>query len=186
MLLQDWFRSLRSSAQLEGSDPGNTASLWPPPPWALSRSSLLGLGAVASLTAYYLVTRPRPMHPPCDLQAQSVPVKVSVAAGGRGGRGGPGASDLLRLCVCRGSPAAGARLCSQMIRCWTSTTRTPGRTTTCSSEGGASQVAEAPQSQAASSGGPHNHTFTLHVHSHVAGTVGSCTALIQLNCIYGV
>uniref|UniRef100_A0A8C4HFJ2 Arachidonate--CoA ligase n=1 Tax=Dicentrarchus labrax TaxID=13489 RepID=A0A8C4HFJ2_DICLA len=40
----------------------------------LSPSSLLGLGALASLTAYWLVTRPRPMRPPCDLQAQSVAV----------------------------------------------------------------------------------------------------------------
>uniref|UniRef100_A0A673AY04 Arachidonate--CoA ligase n=1 Tax=Sphaeramia orbicularis TaxID=375764 RepID=A0A673AY04_9TELE len=42
--------------------------------FSLSPSSLLGLGALASLTAYYLVTRPRPMRPPCDLQAQSVAV----------------------------------------------------------------------------------------------------------------
>uniref|UniRef100_A0A8C3AA53 Long-chain-fatty-acid--CoA ligase n=1 Tax=Cyclopterus lumpus TaxID=8103 RepID=A0A8C3AA53_CYCLU len=41
---------------------------------SLSPSSLLGIGAVASLTAYWLVTRPRPMLPPCDLQAQSVAV----------------------------------------------------------------------------------------------------------------
>uniref|UniRef100_H3CZQ7 Long-chain-fatty-acid--CoA ligase n=1 Tax=Tetraodon nigroviridis TaxID=99883 RepID=H3CZQ7_TETNG len=40
----------------------------------MSRSSLLGLGAVASLAAYYLLMRPRPMRPPCDLQAQSLPV----------------------------------------------------------------------------------------------------------------
>uniref|UniRef100_A0AAQ5YNF7 Long-chain-fatty-acid--CoA ligase n=1 Tax=Amphiprion ocellaris TaxID=80972 RepID=A0AAQ5YNF7_AMPOC len=32
---------------------------------------------LASLTAYWLVTRPRPMRPPCDLQAQSVAVNVS-------------------------------------------------------------------------------------------------------------
>uniref|UniRef100_A0A8C4HJU5 Arachidonate--CoA ligase n=1 Tax=Dicentrarchus labrax TaxID=13489 RepID=A0A8C4HJU5_DICLA len=30
--------------------------------------------SLASLTAYWLVTRPRPMRPPCDLQAQSVAV----------------------------------------------------------------------------------------------------------------
>uniref|UniRef100_A0A671VJ04 Arachidonate--CoA ligase n=1 Tax=Sparus aurata TaxID=8175 RepID=A0A671VJ04_SPAAU len=41
---------------------------------SLSPSSLLGLGALASLTAYWLVYRPRPMRPPCDLQAQSVAV----------------------------------------------------------------------------------------------------------------
>uniref|UniRef100_A0A668ANA5 Arachidonate--CoA ligase n=1 Tax=Myripristis murdjan TaxID=586833 RepID=A0A668ANA5_9TELE len=39
---------------------------------SLSPSSLLGIGALASLTAYWLVTRPRPMRPPCDLQAQSI------------------------------------------------------------------------------------------------------------------
>ncbi|KAL0979436.1 hypothetical protein UPYG_G00185030 [Umbra pygmaea] len=32
-------------------------------------------GALASITAYWLVTRPRPMKPPCDLNAQSVPVQ---------------------------------------------------------------------------------------------------------------
>eukprot|EP00066_Takifugu_rubripes_P009375 XP_003976262.1 PREDICTED: long-chain-fatty-acid--CoA ligase 1-like [Takifugu rubripes] len=77
MHFQDWFRSLRTSTELEGADSENTWSLWPSLPsssLALSRRSLLGLGAVASLTAYYLVMRPRPMHPPCDLQAQSVPV----------------------------------------------------------------------------------------------------------------
>uniref|UniRef100_A0A673IVU2 Long-chain-fatty-acid--CoA ligase n=1 Tax=Sinocyclocheilus rhinocerous TaxID=307959 RepID=A0A673IVU2_9TELE len=30
------------------------------------------LGALASLTTYWLVTRPRPIQPPCDLQAQSI------------------------------------------------------------------------------------------------------------------
>uniref|UniRef100_A0A8C1TBT6 Arachidonate--CoA ligase n=1 Tax=Cyprinus carpio TaxID=7962 RepID=A0A8C1TBT6_CYPCA len=34
-----------------------------------------GLGALASLTTYWLVTRPRPTQPPCDLQAQSIPVQ---------------------------------------------------------------------------------------------------------------
>uniref|UniRef100_A0AAR2L0M8 Arachidonate--CoA ligase n=1 Tax=Pygocentrus nattereri TaxID=42514 RepID=A0AAR2L0M8_PYGNA len=42
---------------------------------SLSSPSLIGLGAVASLTVYWLVTRPRPIRPPCDLQAQSVPVQ---------------------------------------------------------------------------------------------------------------
>uniref|UniRef100_A0A668AJD0 Arachidonate--CoA ligase n=1 Tax=Myripristis murdjan TaxID=586833 RepID=A0A668AJD0_9TELE len=42
---------------------------------SLSPSSLLGIGALASLTAYWLVTRPRPMRPPCDLQAQSIAVE---------------------------------------------------------------------------------------------------------------
>lgn len=75
MHFQDWFRSLGTST--EGAESEDTRSLWPSS-LALSRRSLLGLGAVASLTAYYLLMRPRPMRPPCDLQAQSVPVKVSV------------------------------------------------------------------------------------------------------------
>lgn len=81
MYFQDWLRSLGISNELKGTDSENTRSLWPSLPWssfALSRSSLLGLGAVASLTAYYLVMRPRPMRPPCDLQAQSVLVNVSA------------------------------------------------------------------------------------------------------------
>ncbi|XP_061906668.1 long-chain-fatty-acid--CoA ligase 1 isoform X1 [Entelurus aequoreus] len=62
---QEWLRSLPSKV------PGweDYWSLLP------SSSSLLGLGALASLTAYWLLTRPRPMRPPCDLQAQSVAVK---------------------------------------------------------------------------------------------------------------
>uniref|UniRef100_A0A3B5MDS9 Arachidonate--CoA ligase n=1 Tax=Xiphophorus couchianus TaxID=32473 RepID=A0A3B5MDS9_9TELE len=44
---------------------------------SLSTSSLLGLGALASLTVYWLLTRPQPVRPPCDLQAQSVAVGVS-------------------------------------------------------------------------------------------------------------
>uniref|UniRef100_A0A673JU25 Arachidonate--CoA ligase n=1 Tax=Sinocyclocheilus rhinocerous TaxID=307959 RepID=A0A673JU25_9TELE len=39
---------------------------------SLSPSSIIGLGALASLTTYWLVTRPRPIQPPCDLQAQSI------------------------------------------------------------------------------------------------------------------
>uniref|UniRef100_A0A672S752 Long-chain-fatty-acid--CoA ligase n=1 Tax=Sinocyclocheilus grahami TaxID=75366 RepID=A0A672S752_SINGR len=50
MQFQDWLRSLR----LTGGD---------------------GLGALASLTTYWLVTRPRPIQPPCDLQAQSISVQ---------------------------------------------------------------------------------------------------------------
>uniref|UniRef100_A0A674F6G5 Arachidonate--CoA ligase n=1 Tax=Salmo trutta TaxID=8032 RepID=A0A674F6G5_SALTR len=42
---------------------------------SLSPSSLLGIGALASFTAYWLVTRPRAMRPPCDLNAQSIPVQ---------------------------------------------------------------------------------------------------------------
>uniref|UniRef100_A0A671M4M6 Arachidonate--CoA ligase n=1 Tax=Sinocyclocheilus anshuiensis TaxID=1608454 RepID=A0A671M4M6_9TELE len=42
---------------------------------SLSPSSIIGLGALASLTTYWLVTRPRPIQPPCDLQAQSISVQ---------------------------------------------------------------------------------------------------------------
>lgn len=44
------------------------------------------------------------------------------------------------LFVCREIPAADDRLFSKMIHCWSFTTRTPGRTTTCFSEDWASQV----------------------------------------------
>uniref|UniRef100_A0AAZ3S8V5 Arachidonate--CoA ligase n=1 Tax=Oncorhynchus tshawytscha TaxID=74940 RepID=A0AAZ3S8V5_ONCTS len=37
--------------------------------------SLIHSGALASLTAYWLVTRRRPMQPPCDLNAQSIAVQ---------------------------------------------------------------------------------------------------------------
>uniref|UniRef100_G3P9V0 Long-chain-fatty-acid--CoA ligase n=1 Tax=Gasterosteus aculeatus aculeatus TaxID=481459 RepID=G3P9V0_GASAC len=77
MHFQEWLRSLRSGAGLQGPESENLWSLLPSLPLSslsLSPSSLLGLGALASLTAYWLVTRPRPMRPPCDLQAQSVAV----------------------------------------------------------------------------------------------------------------
>uniref|UniRef100_A0A4W6G7T8 Long-chain-fatty-acid--CoA ligase n=1 Tax=Lates calcarifer TaxID=8187 RepID=A0A4W6G7T8_LATCA len=82
MHFQEWLRSLRSSAGLKGSESEDFWSLLPSLPLSsfslsslsLSPSSLLGLGALASITAYWLVTRPRPMRPPCDLQAQSVAV----------------------------------------------------------------------------------------------------------------
>lgn len=141
MHFQDWFRSLHTST--EGTDSDNTRSLWPSLPsssFVLSRRSLLGLGAVASLTAYYLVMRPRPMHPPCNLQAQSVPVNVSVRQQRRAEMLCE-RPTLLRLFVCREIPAAGARLSLKMIRCWTFTTKIPGRTTTCSNEDCGSQVA---------------------------------------------
>uniref|UniRef100_A0A671M9I1 Arachidonate--CoA ligase n=1 Tax=Sinocyclocheilus anshuiensis TaxID=1608454 RepID=A0A671M9I1_9TELE len=48
MQFQDWLRSLRFTG---------------------------GDGALASLTTYWLVTRPRPIQPPCDLQAQSISVQ---------------------------------------------------------------------------------------------------------------
>ncbi|KAF3695949.1 Long-chain-fatty-acid--CoA ligase 1 [Channa argus] len=77
MHFQEWLRSLRTSAGLKGSESDDFWSLLPSLPLSslsLSTSSLLGLGALASLTAYWLVTRPRPMRPPCDLQVQSVAV----------------------------------------------------------------------------------------------------------------
>uniref|UniRef100_A0A7N5ZXM3 Long-chain-fatty-acid--CoA ligase n=1 Tax=Anabas testudineus TaxID=64144 RepID=A0A7N5ZXM3_ANATE len=78
MHLQEWLKSLCSSAGLKGSEHEDVWRLLPSQPLSslfLSTSSLLGLGALASLTAYWLVTRPRPMRPPCDLQAQSVAVR---------------------------------------------------------------------------------------------------------------
>ncbi|XP_005808568.1 long-chain-fatty-acid--CoA ligase 1-like [Xiphophorus maculatus] len=70
MQLQEWLRSLCSHAGLKGSEAEELWSLLP----SLSTSSLLGLGALASLTVYWLLTRPLPVRPPCDLQAQSVAV----------------------------------------------------------------------------------------------------------------
>ncbi|XP_041855101.1 long-chain-fatty-acid--CoA ligase 1 [Melanotaenia boesemani] len=75
MHLQEWLQLLCSHTGLKGSESEDLWSLLPSlPSFSLSTSSLLGLGALASLTAYWLVTRPRPMHPPCDLQAQSVAI----------------------------------------------------------------------------------------------------------------
>uniref|UniRef100_A0A3Q4IE10 Arachidonate--CoA ligase n=1 Tax=Neolamprologus brichardi TaxID=32507 RepID=A0A3Q4IE10_NEOBR len=78
MHFQEWLRSLRSSTGLKGSESEDLWSLLPSLPlsssFSLSPSSVLGLGALASITAYWLVTRPRPMRPPCDLKAQSVAV----------------------------------------------------------------------------------------------------------------
>ncbi|XP_028652418.1 long-chain-fatty-acid--CoA ligase 1 [Erpetoichthys calabaricus] len=42
---------------------------------SLSTSSLIGLGALATVTAYWLATRPRPIRAPCSLEQQSVPVE---------------------------------------------------------------------------------------------------------------
>ncbi|KAM3868309.1 long-chain-fatty-acid--CoA ligase 1 [Diretmus argenteus] len=83
MHFQEWLRSLRSNAGLkvpESEDLWNLLPSFPLPSFSLSSlplspSSLLGIGALASLTAYWLVTRPRPMRPPCDLEAQSVAVE---------------------------------------------------------------------------------------------------------------
>uniref|UniRef100_A0AAR2LVU1 Arachidonate--CoA ligase n=1 Tax=Pygocentrus nattereri TaxID=42514 RepID=A0AAR2LVU1_PYGNA len=83
MQMQEWLRSLRPSGDGVGkSEVLDIRSLLPSLPssfsfssLSLSSPSLIGLGAVASLTVYWLVTRPRPIRPPCDLQAQSVPVQ---------------------------------------------------------------------------------------------------------------
>ncbi|KAM9394012.1 long-chain-fatty-acid--CoA ligase 1 [Pholidichthys leucotaenia] len=84
MHFQEWLRSLCPDSQLKGPDSEDIWSLLPSlklssfslPSLSLSPSSLLGLGALASVTAYWLVTRPRPMRPPVDLNAQSVAVNA--------------------------------------------------------------------------------------------------------------
>ncbi|MGH0180784.1 UNVERIFIED_CONTAM: hypothetical protein FKN15_019052 [Acipenser sinensis] len=48
---------------------------------SLSTSSLIGLGAFATLAAYWLATRPRPIQAPCDLEHQSVPVQDCGGSG---------------------------------------------------------------------------------------------------------
>lgn len=85
MQFQEWLRSLRFSGGNGNSEVDNLKTLLPSLPssfslssLSLSPSSIIGLGALASLTTYWLVTRPRPIQPPCDLQAQSIPVQVSV------------------------------------------------------------------------------------------------------------
>uniref|UniRef100_A0A4W5MPQ1 Long-chain-fatty-acid--CoA ligase n=1 Tax=Hucho hucho TaxID=62062 RepID=A0A4W5MPQ1_9TELE len=82
MHFQEWLQSLRSSGGVRGPENKDFWSLVPSLPLSssfsslsLSLSSLLGIGALASITAYWLVTRPRPMRPPCDLNAQSIPVQ---------------------------------------------------------------------------------------------------------------
>ncbi|XP_048837599.1 long-chain-fatty-acid--CoA ligase 1 [Brienomyrus brachyistius] len=79
MQVQEWLRSLRSGSGVRMLDAEDLRSLIPSLPslssLSLSPSSLLGLGALASLTAYWLVTRPRPIRPPCDLHMQSTPVQ---------------------------------------------------------------------------------------------------------------
>uniref|UniRef100_A0A8C8JE10 Arachidonate--CoA ligase n=1 Tax=Oncorhynchus tshawytscha TaxID=74940 RepID=A0A8C8JE10_ONCTS len=81
MHFQEWLQSLHSSGGVRGPVREDFWSLLPSLPSSssfslssLSRSpsSLLGIGALASLTAYWLVTRRRPMQPPCDLNAQSI------------------------------------------------------------------------------------------------------------------
>ncbi|XP_037537041.1 long-chain-fatty-acid--CoA ligase 1 [Nematolebias whitei] len=74
MQFQEWLRSLCSHAGFKVSESEDLGTLPSISSFSLSTSSLLGLGALASLTVYWLVTRPQPMRPPCDLQAQSVAV----------------------------------------------------------------------------------------------------------------
>uniref|UniRef100_A0AAY4B2Z0 Arachidonate--CoA ligase n=1 Tax=Denticeps clupeoides TaxID=299321 RepID=A0AAY4B2Z0_9TELE len=78
MHFQEWLRSLRPGADgVKVPELEDLRSLLPSVPalssLSLATSSVLGLGALASLMAYWLVTRPRPIAPPCDLQAQSIP-----------------------------------------------------------------------------------------------------------------
>uniref|UniRef100_A0A3Q3QCY5 Arachidonate--CoA ligase n=1 Tax=Monopterus albus TaxID=43700 RepID=A0A3Q3QCY5_MONAL len=79
MHFQDWLRSLYFST---GSKASESEDFWCLLPslhlssfsLSLSPLSLLGLGALASFAVCWLATRPRPVRPPCDLQAQSVAV----------------------------------------------------------------------------------------------------------------
>ncbi|XP_066499414.1 long-chain-fatty-acid--CoA ligase 1 [Hoplias malabaricus] len=83
MQLQEFLRFLRPSGSgLGKSEVEDIRSILPSLPsgfslssLSLSPPSLIGLGALASLTAYWLVTRPRSTPLPCDLQTQSVPVQ---------------------------------------------------------------------------------------------------------------
>uniref|UniRef100_A0A673IZB9 Long-chain-fatty-acid--CoA ligase n=1 Tax=Sinocyclocheilus rhinocerous TaxID=307959 RepID=A0A673IZB9_9TELE len=84
MQFPEWLRSLRFSGGDSKSEMDNLKTLLPSLPssfslssLSLSPSSIIGLGALASLTTYWLVTRPRPIQPPCDLQAQSISVQVT-------------------------------------------------------------------------------------------------------------
>lgn len=148
MHLQEWLKSLCSSAGLKGSEHEDVWRLLPSQPLSslfLSTSSLLGLGALASLTAYWLVTRPRPMRPPCDLQAQSVAVRVSRSRSRLCGSHINIHGNITWLpsqCIkvfdssvcCREILAAGDQLFLKMTCCRIFTTRTPGRPMTCSRE----------------------------------------------------
>lgn len=48
----------------------------------LPTSTLVGIGALTAVLAYWLATRPRPIKPPCSLQHQSeeVPVRCNTHA----------------------------------------------------------------------------------------------------------
>lgn len=70
MPVNEWLCSLHSNiGNAESERPHSILSSL-----LLSTPSLLGLGALASVTAYWLMTRPQPMRPSVDLQAQSVAV----------------------------------------------------------------------------------------------------------------
>uniref|UniRef100_A0A8C1W6N2 Long-chain-fatty-acid--CoA ligase n=1 Tax=Cyprinus carpio TaxID=7962 RepID=A0A8C1W6N2_CYPCA len=48
---------------------------------SLPTSTLLGLGALTAVLAYWISTRPRPITPPCDLRLQSQEVQVGHRSG---------------------------------------------------------------------------------------------------------
>ncbi|KAI2650916.1 Long-chain-fatty-acid--CoA ligase 6 [Labeo rohita] len=50
---------------------------------SLPTSTLLGLGALTAVLAYWIATRPRPVVPPCDLRHQSQEVQVGHGSGVR-------------------------------------------------------------------------------------------------------
>ncbi|XP_073689050.1 long-chain-fatty-acid--CoA ligase 6-like, partial [Garra rufa] len=47
---------------------------------SLPTSTLLGLGALTAVLAYWIATRPRPIVPPCDLRHQSKEVQMEDGA----------------------------------------------------------------------------------------------------------
>ncbi|XP_077570877.1 long-chain-fatty-acid--CoA ligase 1 [Stigmatopora nigra] len=79
MHFQEWLQKLGANVGLKMSPSEQSAAdgLLPVSAHSLSLStlSLLGLGALASLTTYWLLTRPHPTPPPCDLRAQSIAVE---------------------------------------------------------------------------------------------------------------
>ncbi|CAL1616095.1 unnamed protein product [Knipowitschia caucasica] len=72
MPVHEWLVALRSNLGLKVCEPQSSQSLLPLV--TLCPQSLLGLGALASVVVYWLMTRPRPMRPIVDLHAQSVAV----------------------------------------------------------------------------------------------------------------
>lgn len=112
MQFQEWLRSLFSHAETKVSESDDLWTLLPSlPSLSLSTSSLLGLGALASLAVCWLVTRPRPMSPLCDLQAQSVAVGVSASLQTAAFKYLDGSESSVRiLFVCREIRAAGGPL----------------------------------------------------------------------------